>query len=224
MKKNILEANRILSEYGKRLYQFRSDYFNAEEKHDAIASFTTARIAPSRHLGKRAFILCAVLIIVMSLTVVICSALGIQIFNFRFDYKDGHIILTNRSELPGDNFYKPEYTANRYHFTESVNLGKSGIYYIYETENKKQSYIIEENLSAQDVHYVDNEGYEESSEIYGEYELRIFKDLFSPTVIVYLEKNGTYISINGDLTLKEMHNIIDSLVVDSDRSPNSNVP
>ena len=62
--------------------------------------------------------------------------------------------------------------------------------------------------------YADNEGYDISKEIYGEYELIVFRDQTSPLIVVYMEKNGTYIAITGQLSMEEIHLIIDSLVVD----------
>ena len=36
----------------------------------------------------------------------------------------------------------------------------------------------------------------------------------SPLIVVYMEKNGTYIAMTGQLSMEEIHSIIDSLVVD----------
>ena len=58
------------------------------------------------------------------------------------------------------------------------------------------------------------EGYDISKEIYGEYELIVFREQTSPLIVVYMEKNGTYIAITGQLSMEQIHSIIDSLVVD----------
>ena len=58
------------------------------------------------------------------------------------------------------------------------------------------------------------EGFDINKETYGEYELIVFRDQTSPLIVVYMEKNGTYIAITGQLSMEQIHSIIDSLVVD----------
>lgn len=41
------------------------------------------------------------------------------------------------------------------------------------------------------------------------------KDQSDPFINVYLEKDGTFISIQGNISLEEVYSIIDSLVVDN---------
>ena len=60
-----------------------------------------------------------------------------------------------------------------------------------------------------------SECYDVYKEVYSGYELIVYDDQTSPRIIVYLEKNGTYIAINGSLSMDEIHYIIDSFVVDS---------
>ena len=168
-----------------------------------------------KRTAKRALILCAILILVMSLALAVCSALGLQIFNYKFDIKDGFIVITDLDDDDGNNFYRPEYIATGYAFKEVVPLGETTRYYIYENENNELEYTIEEGIDNDDVIYIDNDNYDVKKEVYSGYELIVYDDQTSPRIIVYLEKNGTYIAINGSLSMDEIHYIIDSFVVDS---------
>lgn len=214
MPKEQIEATRILSEYGRRMYNSHIRFFSAGNTASANNIYRPARIKTFRSTVKRVLILCAVLILVMSLTLAVCSALGLQIFNFKFDIKDGFIVITNLDDEDGTHFYRPEYVAKGYEFKEVVLLGESTRYYIYENENNELEYTIEEGISKDDIIYIDNEDYDVHKEVYSGYELHVYTDRNSPRIIVYMEKNGTYIAINGPLTLEEIHSIIDSFVVD----------
>jgi hypothetical protein len=154
------------------------------------------------------------MILVMSLTVVVCSALGLQIFNYKFDIKDGFIVITNLDDENGTCFYRPEYIADHYSYSDTVNLNDSFVIYTYTNDDNGREYTINENISKDGIVYADNEGFDISKEIYGEYELIVFRDQTSPLIVVYMEKNGTYIAITGQLSMEEIHLIIDSLVVD----------
>ena len=83
---------------------------------------------------------------------------------------------------------------------------------MFEIETKRQSGG--STSSKEHILGTDNEGYDISKEIYGEYELIVFREQTSPLIVVYMEKNGTYIAITGQLSMEEIHSIIDSLVVD----------
>lgn len=215
MSKEQVEANRILSEYGRRMYDSHVRYFSDGNTASANNTYRSARIKSMKRTAKRALILCAILILVMSLALAVCSALGLQIFNYKFDIKDGFIVITDLDDDDGNNFYRPEYIATGYAFKEVVPLGETTRYYIYENENNELEYTIEEGIDNDDVIYIDNDNYDVKKEVYSGYELIVYDDQTSPRIIVYLEKNGTYIAINGSLSMDEIHYIIDSFVVDS---------
>lgn len=208
------EANRILKEYGKKLFEAHADYFSSEEMH---SSFSHVHAKPSRRIARRALILCAVLILVMALAVAVCSAFGIHLFNYKFDYRDGHIVITSIEEKNGNHFYYPNYTVPGYTPDGIVELGESTRFYSFTSEDGESSYVIEEGFDNKTVLYVDNDGYDESTIIYHEYELKVFMDQSDSFINVYLEKNGTFISIQGSISLEEVYSIIDSLVVDKNR-------
>lgn len=209
------EASQILSEYGRRMYDSHVRYFSNSNKSSANYAYKPVRVRSVRRSIKRALILCAVLILVMSLALAVCSALGLQIFNYKFDIKDGFTVITNLSEEDGNHFYRPKYVAKGYVFKEVVPLGESTRYYIYENENDELEYTIEESINKDAVIYIDNENYDVQKEVYSGYELIVYDDQTSPRIILYMEKNGTYIAINGSLSIEEIHSIIDSFVVDS---------
>ena len=191
MSKEQVEANRILSEYGRRMYDSHVRYFSGGYTASSNNIYRPARIKSMKRTAKRALILCAILILVMSLALAVCSALGLQIFNYKFDIKDGFIVITDLDDEDGNHFYRPEYIVPGYAFKEVVPLGDTTRYYIYENQNNE-------------VH----------KEVYSGYELLVYDDQNSPRIIVYMEKNGTYIAMTGQLSMEEIHSIIESLVVD----------
>ena len=214
MSKETAEAERILTEYGRLMFDSHARYFSSDVDVIQAKSYAPVRVRSTKHIGKRALILCATMILVMSLTVVVCSALGLQIFNYKFDIKDGFIVITNLDEENGTCYYRPEYIADHYSYSDTVNLNDSIVFYTYTNDDNGLEYTIEESISKDGIVYADNEGYDISKEIYGEYELIVFRDRTSPLIVVYMEKNGTYIAITGQLSMEEIHLIIDSLVVD----------
>ena len=214
MSKETAEAERILTEYGRLMFDSHARYFSCDVDVIQAKAYAPIRARSTKHIGKRALILCATMILVMSLTVVVCSALGLQIFNYKFDIKDGFIVITNLDEENGTCYYRPEYIADHYSYSDTVNLNDSIVFYTYTNDDNGLEYTIEESISKDGIVYADNEGYDISKEIYGEYELIVFRDQTSPLIVVYMEKNGTYIAITGQLSMEEIHLIIDSLVVD----------
>ena len=214
MSKETAEAERILTEYGRLMFDSHARYFSSDVDVIQAKAYAPVRARSTKHIGKRALILCAAMILVMSLTVVVCSALGLQIFNYKFDIKDGFIVITNLDEENGTCYYRPEYIADHYSYSDTVNLNDSIVFYTYTNDDNSLEYTIEESISKDGIVYADNEGYDISKEIYGEYELIVFRDQTSPLIVVYMEKNGTYIAITGQLSMEEIHLIIDSLVVD----------
>ena len=214
MSKETAEAERILTEYGRLMFDSHARYFSSDVDVIQAKAYAPVRARSTKHIGKRALILCAAMILVMSLTVVVCSALGLQIFNYKFDIKDGFIVITNLDEENGTCYYRPEYIADHYSYSDTVNLNDSIVFYTYTNDDNGLEYTIEESISKDGIVYADNEGFDINKETYGEYELIVFRDQTSPLIVVYMEKNGTYIAITGQLSMEEIHLIIDSLVVD----------
>ena len=214
MSKETSEAEKILTEYGRRMLDSHARYFSSDVDIIQENIYVPVHARPTKHIVKRAFILCATMILIMSLTVVVCSALGLQIFNYKFDIKDGFIVITSLDEENGTCFYRPEYVADHYSYSDTVNLNDSIVFYTYTNDDNGLEYTIEESISKDSIVYADNEGFDINKETYGEYELIVFRDQTSPLIVVYMEKNGTYIAITGQLSMEEIHLIIDSLVVD----------
>lgn len=214
MSKETAEAERILTEYGRLMFDSHARYFSSDVDVIQAKAYAPVRARSTKHIGKRALILSAAMILVMSLTVVVCSALGLQIFNYKFDIKDGFIVITNLDEENGTCYYRPEYIADHYSYSDTVNLNDSIVFYTYTNDDGGREYTIEESISKDSIVYADNEGFDISKEIYGEYELIVFREQTSPLIVVYMEKNGTYIAITGQISMEEIHLIIDSLVVD----------
>ena len=212
--RELTEAEQLLTAYGRRMYESRANYFDAANYPSVKKEFFPVRRKPLRNTAKRIMILCATLLLVMALAVIACSALGLQIFNYNFDIKDGFIVITRIDDDTGSHFYKPEYTVDNYSLVETVNLDATRRYYIYEDKNRNLDYTVSESTSSQELLFIDNEHYKQETEIYNSYELVLFKDLNSPLLVVYMEKDNTYISISGHLTLEQIHSIIDSFTID----------
>ena len=214
MSKHTAEAEKILAEDGRRMFESHVRYFDSNEVDNSERVVTYAHVRPrsSKRILNRALILCATMILIMSLTVVVCSALGLQIFNYKFDFRDGYIVITNIDEENGSYYYKPEYIADNYAYKDTLLLGEILIYTY--TDDAGKEYTIRENKTKNGIVYLDNEGYDTFKETYSEYELVVYRDQNSPRMIVYMEKNGTYIAITGELSMDQIHSIIDSLTID----------
>ena len=214
MSNHIADAEKILAEYGRRMFESHARYFDSDEidNSEFVVSYTHVSPRSSKRILKRALILCATMILIMSLTVVVCSALGLQIFNYKFDFRDGYIVITNLDEENGSYYYKPEYIADNYTYQDTLLLGETLIYTY--TDDSGKEYTIRENKTKDELVYLDNEGYDTFKETYAEYELVVYRDQSSPRTMVYMEKNGTYIAITGELSMDQIHSIIDSLVID----------
>ena len=215
MSRDKAESERILSEYGRRMFESHVDYFDVTDSYPAERQFISGRLNSVRRITKRALILCATLILVMSLAIGVCCALGLQIFNYKFDINDGFIVITRIDDEDGSHFYKPTYIADGYSFSEVESLDNTRRYYIYKDDANNLEYTISESTDSSEVIFIDNENYEQANEVYGSYELVVFEDRFSSLVVVYMEKEKTYISIGGHLTLDQIHSIIDSFEIDT---------
>ena len=214
MSKEKAEAERILSEYGRRMFDSHARYFSSDDEVSQTETYVHVHPRSTRRVAKKAIILCATMILIMSLAVVTAAALGLQIFNYKFDIKDGFIVITNLNEDSGSYFYKPEYTPDGYSYTDTLSIGDVVIYTYTDNETALE-YTIDESQTKESIVYLDNDGYDYSKEIHGEYELIVYRDQASPRIIVYMEKNGTFISITGQLSMDQIHQIIDSLVIDN---------
>ena len=213
MSKEKAEAERILTEYGRRMFDSHARYFSSADEISQTETYVPVRPRSTQRIAKRALILCATMILIMSLAIVAASALGLQIFNYKFDVKDGFIVITNLNEESGSYFYQPEYTADGYSYKDTLSIGDIVIY-TYTDKETGLEYTIDESRTKESIVYIDNEGYDNYKEIYGEYELVVYRDQTSPRIIVYMEKEGTFIAINGQLSIDQIHSIIDSFVID----------
>lgn len=214
MTKEKAEAEKILSEYGRRMFDSHARYFSSDDEASQAETYVPVRLRSTQRVAKKALILCATMTLIMSLAVVAASALGLQIFNYKFDIKDGFIIITSLDEENGSHFYRADYITEGYSFKETVPIDDTSVFYIYENDENDIEYVIEEGKNKDDIVYIDNEGYDNYKETYGEYELVIYRDQTSPRIIVYMEKEGTFIAINGQLSMDQIHRIIDSFVID----------
>lgn len=83
MLKEKTEKEKILSQYGQRMFDSHVRYFSDADNANKEYTYAPMRVTSLRRSAKRALILCATLILAMSLAVVVCSALGLQIFNYK---------------------------------------------------------------------------------------------------------------------------------------------
>ena len=212
--KDRAKPEQILKEYGRRMYNSHVQYFGKNQSSTDNSAYKPTRVKPSRFNVRRALILCATLILAMSLTAIVCSALGLQIFNYRFDFKNGFIVLTNLNDEKGSHFYKPKYIIDNYKLKEVIPLGEETRYYIYANEDAGLEYVIEESTSKDAIVYIDNDNYDVQKETYAGCELLVYRDRTNSRIIAYVEKDDTFMAISGFIELDDILLIIDSLTID----------
>ena len=215
MSKERSEAEKILSEYGRRLYDSHVSYFTDNSEPDQGITYRPVRARSARRIARRALILCAAMIFVLSLTVVVCSAMGLQIFNYQFDFKDGFIVITSHDDADGTHYYKPAYIVDGYEHEDTLTVGDMVIY-SYVNQSTGEEYTIEEGTNKDAIIYIDNESYDTAKESYGGYEIVVHRSKTEPLIMVFMEKELTCISIAGDLSMDQIYSIIDSFVIDKD--------
>ena len=143
------------------------------------------------------------------------DALGLKLFNFSFNFKDGFMIVKSQDDENGKHFYKPQFIVEGYHFDTVHIQDKYTRFYIYSSDTDASYYTVDEGLNKDTIRYIDNEGYRKTEKTHGQYQLIIFQDDSSPKTKAYFEMDKTYICISGDLTIEQIKKIIDSLEIDS---------
>ena len=201
------EANRLLKSYGKKLFDAHAEYLYTANTPAPAHSQTRYRKS-----ARRIAIVFAALILIMALTLAVCNALGIQLFNFHFDKQQGFTIIKSMETEKAPRYYKALYVAKGYEIDPTVIANHDFVIYDYKSVNEDKYYTISEGTNKNSIWYVDSDGYKESKEVYGEYELYIYMSTEGLENIVLFEKDKTYISIIGNLSIEEFHAIIDSLV------------
>ena len=209
------KAETILKKLGMKAYQSHVNYFSTKDN-CSTSQHIYAKKSSFRQLAKRAMLVCAILVLIMALTLVVCDALGLSLFNFSFSFKDGFMVVKSKDDESGKHFYKPEYIAEGYHFDTIHIQDKYTRFYIYSSDKDDSYYTVDEGLSKDTIRFIDDEGYTNTKKTHGQYQLIIYESDFSPKLKVYFEKDKTYVCVSGDLTLEQVQKIIDSLKIDSE--------
>ena len=209
------KAETILKKIGMKAYQSHVNYFSTKDN-CSTSQHIYAKKSSFRQLAKRAMLVCAILVLIMALTLVVCDALGLSLFNFSFSFKDGFMVVKSKDDESGKHFYKPEYIAEGYHFDTVHIQDKYTRFYIYSSDKDDSYYTVDEGLSKDTIRFIDDEGYTNTEKTHGQYQLIIYESDFSPKLKVYFEKDKTYVCVSGDLTLEQVQKIIDSLEIDSE--------
>ena len=209
------KAETILKKIGMKAYQSHVNYFSTKDN-CSTSQHSYAKKSSFRQLAKRAMLVCAILVLIMALTLVVCDALGLSLFNFSFSFKDGFMVVKSKDDESGKHFYKPEYIAEGYHFDTVHIQDKYTRFYIYSSDKDDSYYTVDEGLSKDTIRFIDDEGYTNTEKTHGQYQLIIYESDSSPKLKVYFEKDKTYVCISGDLTIELAQKIIDSLKIDSE--------
>lgn len=209
------KAEAILKELGMKAYQSHVSYFSINDNHSA-PKYVYAKASSFRQLATRAMLVCAILVLIMASTLVVCDALGLSLFNFSFSFKNGFMIVKSKDKENGKHFYKPDYIAEGYHFDTAHIQDKYTRFYIYSSDKDDSYYTIDEGLSKDTIRFIDDEGYTKTEKTHGQYQLIIYESDSSPKLKVYFAKDKTYVCISGDLTIEQVQKIIDSLEIDSE--------
>ena len=205
-------ANKILKTYGKAMFDSHVTYMDDATNDTPLAP--SPSVPRRRFSFRRVAIVCLVLILCFAMAMVVCDALGIQIFNFNFDQKKDHAVLTSKNTQDGEKYYKPSFIVKGYHLDDVIDTGSALRDYSYEKGDSNVYYTVSETTSTKTRLYIDTEGYDHEKIVHGEYDVRLYKDQHSPLVIAYLQKDNTYISIQGKLSEDDVFKIIDSLKSD----------
>ena len=214
MPNNNQKADTILEDLGMEAYQSHVSFFSTNDACSTTKHVYT-KASSFKQLAKRAMLVCAILILVMALTLIVCDALGLKLFNFSFNFKDGFMIVKSQDDENGKHFYKPQFIVEGYHFDTVHIQDKYTRFYIYSSDTDASYYTVDEGLNKDTIRYIDNEGYRKTEKTHGQYQLIIFQDDSSPKTKAYFEMDKTYICISGDLTIEQIKKIIDSLEIDS---------
>ena len=212
---NNQKADTILEDLGMEAYQSHVSFFSTNDACSTTKHVYT-KASSFKQLAKRAMLVCAILILVMALTLIVCDALGLKLFNFSFNFKDGFMIVKSQDDENGKHFYKPQFIVEGYHFDTVHIQDKYTRFYIYSSDKDDSYYTVDEGLSKDTIRFIDDEGYTNTEKTHGQYQLIIYESDSSPKLKVYFEKDKTYVCISGDLTIELAQKIIDSLKIDSE--------
>ncbi|MEG1163614.1 MAG: DUF4367 domain-containing protein [Anaerovoracaceae bacterium] len=201
------EAKKILKLYAKKLYASRMDYVNSFEKN----SPGFVHRINYRLIMKRCIVTILILTLIFSMLVVGAGALGINLFGFSLLQEKTHTEVSGSKEPNRDNqqpvFYEPEFIPDSYILISIDDFANIDRTYVYKNDKENCLYI-NESIGENPNTSIDNNDCQIRKEVIDEMEVYIY-DYHAEDVddIYFLEKQGTFISIQGrisDTTLKQI--------------------
>ena len=206
------QADKILMEYGKTLRQSRVQYMNGgkRESNDAIIHGSVR----TRFNFRRAALVILVAVMLFATTIIVCSALDIYLFNFHIFNRIGHSILINQNKNDGETYYRSTYIVPDYKLDDVISPSEELRTYSYRKQDSALYYTIDETTSKDTRIDIDTENQELSKFTYHGLEVRLHRNKKDDTLTAYMLYDGTFISIEGKLTRKQILKIIDGLEPD----------
>ena len=199
------QAHEILKAYGQRMYAAHVAYMNGDSRITSVKSRARAR----RTRVRKAAVLIAAIVLITGLTAVVCNALGINLFGFRFSFRDGFAVLTNQEDS-GKKFYEPNYIVSGFQPDDVLRDENRSIDYLYVDKKSGRHYTVSESTTKDLTLHIDTEDGDLEKVNYGIYEVYVHEYKKTGRCTVYLKKNKTTIIINGDISRKDAFAVIGS--------------
>lgn len=202
------QAKKILKLYGKALYASRLEYMNSFEPE---ASSFVHRLG-YRRIMKRCVVIVVILTLLFSMLVVGAGALGIKFFGYSLFQTKTHTEISGGKEPSKTDekprFYEPGFIPEGYTLVSRDDLAGVSQLITYQKDSGLFLTIFESTVENPGAS-IDNENCVISTEVIGELEVYIYDYIDNTTGNVYLmNKNGTFISIQGILSHNLMKQII----------------
>ena len=204
-------SEKILKNFGVELFDSHVTYVDGFSMKRNVLSPEHFRLR--KYSIRRLAYICVIIILLLAMTVAVCGALGINIFNFHYDHRPGHAFLLKDNDESGKDFYRPDYVVDGYRFDGIEELDKGTRIYAYVNE-ENQYYSIQEERDASVTIDINTEDCDIEEKIVGDIEVKFYHWRTDSSCSAYFVKNNTFFIIHGCISQSEMISIINSLKLD----------
>ena len=205
------QSKDILKAFGREVFDSHVRYVDSfQPLHEGTAP---AKFRWRRQTLRRTAYVCILVALLFAMTLAVCSALGIQIFNFHFEQKPGHSFLIRNDDEDGQLFFQPGYTAKGYHLAEVQDLAPGTRIYSY-VNDEGVYYSITEEQDADATIDINTEDCDTERIIIGDLEVRMYYWHADGSSSAYFLKDKTYFTLHGYLGRDEMISVIKSFAPD----------
>lgn len=202
----------ILKRFGEELFDSHVAYVDAAYSMQNTISPNSFRF--HKRIFRRVLYACVLIIILLAMTVTVCGALGINLFDFHFDQRPGHAFLIKDNDDNGRTFFRPDYIAKGYHFDKIEDLDVGTRIYAYVNEDG-QRYSIQEEQDPSTTIDINTEDNDVEEMIIGDTEVRLYYWRADSSRSAYFVKENTFCIVHGFISKREIVAIIESMRVDN---------